>query len=110
MRLPNASAGIRVVQRLRDEAHRFALTYHRALRSRKIRESLLDGVDGIGEKRKEALLKHFGSVLRLARAMESEIAGIPGVGAAMAAEIKRVLGKSGKTSTSSVQQATFNSD
>ena len=91
VKLPVGSPGIRVVQRLRDEAHRFALTYHRALRNRKIRESLLDEVDGIGEKRKEILLKHFGSVLRLSRASEEEIAAVPGVGPAMAALVKGVL-------------------
>lgn len=93
VRLPVGSPGIRVVQRLRDEAHRFALTYHRSLRNQRIRESLLDEVEGIGEKRKEVLLKHFGSVLRISRATEAEIAEVPGVGPAMAAQIARVLGR-----------------
>ncbi len=92
VRLPQGSAGIRVVQRLRDEAHRFALTYHRVLRNRKISESLLDEVEGIGEKRKELLLKQFGSVRRLSRVSAEELASVPGVGPMMAAEIRRVLG------------------
>lgn len=91
VRLEPGSAGIRVVQRLRDEAHRFALTYHRALRNRRIRESLLDEVEGIGDRRKELLLRHFGSVRRLAKAGEEEIAGVPGVGPVMAALIKARL-------------------
>lgn len=91
VRLPHGSPGLRILQRLRDEAHRFALTYHRALRNRKIRESALDDVEGIGEKRKKFILQHFGSVRRLQRATEEEIAAVPGVGPIMAAQIKAAL-------------------
>ncbi|HMP74436.1 MAG TPA: excinuclease ABC subunit UvrC [Kiritimatiellia bacterium] len=93
VRLARDSAGLKVLQRIRDEAHRFALTYHRLLRQRRIRESVLDEVEGIGEKRKEAILKHFGSVLRLRRATVDEIAEVPGVGRVMAEEIYGQLRK-----------------
>lgn len=93
VRLPVGAPGLRVVQRLRDEAHRFALTYHRALRNRKIRESLLDEIEGVGEKRKELLLKHFGSVRRMARASEDELAAVPGVGPALARELLGALAR-----------------
>lgn len=91
IRLPRDSAALKMIQQLRDEAHRFALTYHRALRNRLIRDSALDQVEGIGEKRKQLLLKTFGSVRRLAKATEEEIAAIPGVGPAMARAIKSAL-------------------
>ena len=77
---------------LRDEAHRFALTYHRRLRMKRIRESMLDEIEGVGEKRKNLLLKHFGSVARLRKATEQEIAGVRGVGAAVAKVVKQALG------------------
>ena len=80
-----------MIRRLRDEAHRFALTYHRVLRARRIRDSALDEVEGIGAKRKQQLLAAFGSVARLRRATEDQIAAIPGIGAAMARNIKDTL-------------------
>lgn len=80
IRLPADSRALKVLQRIRDEAHRFSITFHRALRARKIRESMLDEIEGIGGKRKELLIKHFGSVRRLARASEQEIAAVPGIG------------------------------
>jgi excinuclease ABC subunit C len=64
LRLPRDSAALKMLQQLRDEAHRFALDYHRALRNRLMRDSLLDRVEGIGDKRKALLLKTFGSVRR----------------------------------------------
>jgi excinuclease ABC subunit C len=91
VRLPRDSRALRVLQQLRDEAHRFALTYHRYLRSRRLRESVLDAVPGIGEKRKQLLLAHFRSARRLAAATEAEIAAVPGVGPALAREIKGQL-------------------
>jgi excinuclease ABC subunit C len=91
IRLPFESPALKVLQRIRDEAHRFALTYHRSLRRKRIQESLLDDVVGIGEKRKEVLLKHFGSVARLRKASEEEIAGVRGVGAAVAKLVKAAL-------------------
>ncbi|MBU0676711.1 MAG: excinuclease ABC subunit UvrC [Verrucomicrobia bacterium] len=84
LRLPTNSAGLLVLQRIRDEAHRFALTYHRKLRSRRISESVLDDIPGIGKKRKEQLLAHFGSIRRLRNAAIDEIAAVPGFGKATA--------------------------
>jgi excinuclease ABC subunit C len=86
-RFPADSKALYVLQRIRDEAHRFALAYHRKLRARRLRESVIDEIPGMGDKRKTALLTHFGSVRRLHHAREEEIAAVPGIGAAMAAEI-----------------------
>ncbi len=92
IRLPADSNALKVLVQLRDEAHRFALTYHRRLRMKRIRESMLDEIEGVGEKRKNLLLKHFGSVARLRKATEQEIAGVRGVGAAVAKVVKQALG------------------
>lgn len=92
LRLPPGTAALHVLQRTRDEAHRFALAYHRRLRARRIRDSALDEIEGIGEHRKEALLKHFGSVDRLRRALPAQIAEVTGIGEALAREIKARLG------------------
>ncbi|MDP6526454.1 MAG: excinuclease ABC subunit UvrC [Kiritimatiellia bacterium] len=91
IRLPRDSNALKVLQRLRDEAHRFAITYHRNLRNKRIRESALDGVVGIGTKRKLEILRHFGSVHRLIKASEEDIAAVPGIGPAMAHTIRRTL-------------------
>jgi excinuclease ABC subunit C len=91
IRLPSDAPALKVVTRLRDEAHRFALAFHRRLRARRIRESVLDEVEGIGEKRKAMILSRFGSVTRLRNASEAQIAEIPGVGPVMARAIKRAL-------------------
>ncbi len=87
LRLPEGSAALHLVQRIRDEAHRFALTYHRALRRRRIQESVLDEIPGIGEKRKRKLLEAFGSMQRLRRASADEVAAVPGIGQAFAREV-----------------------
>ncbi len=89
--LPMDSNALKVLRQIRDEAHRFALTYHRRLRLKRIRESVLDEIEGIGEKRKKILLEHFGSVARLKRTATEELAAVPGIGPAMAATIKKVL-------------------
>ncbi len=91
LRLPLDSAGLRVLRAIRDEAHRFALTYHRKLRDRRIRESVLDDIPGIGEKRKQELLRHFGSVYRLRQASEEQIAEVPGIGPVFAQTLYQVL-------------------
>lgn len=91
LRFASDSPALRVIQRIRDEAHRFALTYHRKLRAQRIRESILDDVPGIGAKRKAGLLAHFGSVERLRRATAGEIATAPNVGPKMAAWIFAAL-------------------
>jgi excinuclease ABC subunit C len=93
VRLPENSAALQVLQRLRDEAHRFALTYHRHLRSRRIRESVLDDIPGIGARKKKLLLEHFKSVRRLAGTTEDQIASVPGIGYELARRIKSGLGK-----------------
>ncbi len=77
--LPEDSPALHLLQRIRDEAHRFALGYHRKLRGKKLRESALDGIAGIGEKKKRALLGHFGSVEELRKAQVSEIEKVPGI-------------------------------
>jgi excinuclease ABC subunit C len=89
--LPRSSAALRLLQRLRDEAHRFALDYHRRLRNRTIRESALDEIPGIGAHRKQTLLKAFGSVHRLAKADAETIAAVPGIGKELAEAICRAL-------------------
>lgn len=93
IRLPADSRALKVLQRIRDEAHRFSLTFHRSLRAKKIRESALDEIEGIGEKRKTLLIRHFGSVLRIARASEEEIAAVDGIGPVMAGIILSHLKK-----------------
>ncbi|MCZ7393636.1 MAG: excinuclease ABC subunit UvrC [Candidatus Methanoperedens sp.] len=77
--LPKDSPALQLLQRIRDEAHRFALGYHRKLRGKKLRESELDGIAGIGEKKKRALLRYFGSVEELKKAQVSDIEKVPGI-------------------------------
>ena len=88
--LPRDSEALFVLTRLRDEAHRFAITYHRNLREKSIRESVLDEVPGIGEAKKIKLLKTFRSIYGIACAEISEIASAAGIGESVAAEISRV--------------------
>jgi len=90
--LPRDSNALRVMTNLRDEAHRFAISYHRRLRSRRIRESALDEIPTIGKKKKELLLKYFGSFERLRRASLEELCAAPGVGLKTAGLIKKALG------------------
>jgi excinuclease ABC subunit C len=88
LRLPKDSPARAVVTGLRDEAHRFAISYHRELRARRIRESALDEIPGIGKKTKERLLKHFGSFARLRKASLEELQAAPGIGAKSAQLIR----------------------
>ncbi|MFD8800959.1 excinuclease ABC subunit UvrC [Streptomyces atroolivaceus] len=78
--LPRSSEGLYLLQRIRDEAHRFAITYQRAKRAKRIRSSPLDDVPGLGETRKQALIKHFGSVKKLRQATIEEVCEVPGIG------------------------------
>ncbi|MFG2342776.1 excinuclease ABC subunit UvrC [Streptomyces phaeochromogenes] len=78
--LPRTSEGLYLLQRVRDEAHRFAITYQRAKRARRFRASPLDDVPGLGETRKQALIKHFGSVKKLRSATIDQICEVPGIG------------------------------
>ena len=88
--LPRDSQALFVLTRLRDEAHRFAITYHRNLREKHIRESILDEVAGIGEAKKLKLLRTFKSIYGIARASVGEIAAAAGVSEPVAAEVRRV--------------------
>jgi len=85
--LPRTSEGLYLLQRVRDEAHRFAITHHRSRRSKSMVESLLDDVPGLGEVRRKTLIKHFGSLKKLRSATVEEIAQVPGIGPATAAAI-----------------------
>ncbi len=89
--LPRTSASLRMLQVLRDEAHRFAVSYHRKLRARRTLGSGLDGVPGIGPSRRQALLQAFGSVRRLREADEGEIAKVKGFSLKLARELKSHL-------------------
>ena len=83
--------GLNLLQRLRDEAHRFANTFNADLRSKKIRESVLDDFPGLGPKRKAALIAHFGTIDKLRAASAEEIAGAEGIGPKRAAELQAFL-------------------
>jgi excinuclease ABC subunit C len=85
--LPRSSEGLYLLQRVRDEAHRFAITHHRSRRSRSMVESVLDDVPGLGEVRRKTLIKHFGSLKKLRAATVAEIAEVPGIGARTAESI-----------------------
>jgi excinuclease ABC subunit C len=85
------SAAVKLLQRVRDEAHRFANTYNAQLRLKKISESILDEFPGIGDSRKKALLRRFGSVQRLRLASIQEIEQVSGFGGTMASELKQFL-------------------
>ncbi len=89
--LPRTSEGLYLLQRVRDEAHRFAITFHRERRSRRMTVSALDGIPGLGETRRKALLTRFGSVKRLAAATPEEIATVPGIGPRTAEAIVSAL-------------------
>jgi excinuclease ABC subunit C len=89
--LPRASASLRMLQVLRDEAHRFAVGYHRKLRGKRTLSSGLDEIPGIGPKRRQALLQEFGSIRRLRQADVDEIACVTGFGRKLAQEIKSHL-------------------
>nr|WP_189182517.1 excinuclease ABC subunit UvrC [Microbispora rosea] len=89
--LPRSSEGLYLLQRVRDEAHRFAITYHRTKRSKALKESALDQVPGLGPARRQALLRHFGSVKRLREATAEEIREVPGIGRATAEAIVAAL-------------------
>ena len=91
MRLPEDSGALRLLQRIRDEAHRTANAYHSLLLKRRVRESVLDEIPGVSAARKQSLLEKFGSVERLRNASASEIAETQGIGAALAAQIASAL-------------------
>jgi excinuclease ABC subunit C len=102
--LPRTSESLYLLQRVRDEAHRFAITYHRQKRSRAMATSVLDGVPGLGEFRRKAILRAFGSVKRLRAASVEEIAEVPGVGRRTAEAVHAALADA--ASASAVDPAT----
>ena len=89
--LPARSQGLFLVQRIRDEAHRFAVTYHQQLRGKRATKSILDEIQGVGPAKKRALLRKFGSVKGMREATEADLAGVAGVGAALAERIKQAI-------------------
>lgn len=99
--LPRTSESLYLLQRVRDEAHRFAITFHRSKRSRRMTASALDSVRGLGETRRTALVAHFGSVAKLREATVEEITAVPGIGVATAQAVLAALAEpqSGQTGT-----------
>ncbi|CAB4888889.1 unannotated protein [freshwater metagenome] len=101
--LPRTSEGMYLLQRVRDEAHRFAITFHRSKRSKVMLESLLDEIPQLGESRRKALLERFGSVTAIRKASLAELETTPGIGSTIAGVIYSHLEK---LSTSSIDMAT----
>ncbi|MBM3318369.1 MAG: excinuclease ABC subunit UvrC, partial [Candidatus Eisenbacteria bacterium] len=91
LRLPRASPGLQLLQRVRDEAHRFAVGYHRRLRSRFLDESPLEKIPGLGPARSRALLEHFGGLSALRAAGRDRIMAVPGIGPGLAGRIEEAL-------------------
>jgi excinuclease ABC subunit C len=94
--LPEHSPGLQLLQRIRDEAHRFAITFHRQRRDAAARESMFDQLDGVGPMRRRALLRHFGSAERILDATAEELEGVPGVPAKTARSIYAQLHRAGR--------------
>ncbi|MCW2867756.1 MAG: uvrC [Marmoricola sp.] len=95
--LPRSSEGLYLLQRVRDEAHRFAINHHRSRRSKTMVESTLDDVPGLGEVRRKTLIKHFGSLKKLRSATVEEIAEVPGIGTRTATAIADAVAASPRT-------------
>ncbi|OYO23153.1 excinuclease ABC subunit C [Enemella dayhoffiae] len=102
--LPRSSEGLYLLQRLRDEAHRFAIGHHRGRRSRSMVESVLDEVPGLGEVRRKALIGHFGSLKKLRAASVEEIAAVPGFGVRTAEAVHEAL--AGQPTREAINMAT----
>lgn len=96
VRLPRSSAGLQLLQRIRDEAHRFALGFHRQRREAEARASIFDELQGVGPARRRALLRHFGSPERFLTATMEELEGVPGIPAKTARAIYAQLHKAGR--------------
>jgi excinuclease ABC subunit C len=94
--LDPSSAGLQLLQRIRDEAHRFALGFHRQRRDKVARESILDALPGVGPARKRALMRHFGSPERILEATAEELEGVPGVPAKTGRQIYAALHRAGR--------------
>ncbi len=104
--LPRTSEGLYLLQRVRDEAHRFAITFHRQKRSRAMTTSVLDGIAGLGETRRKALLAHFGSIKRLRQAGVDDVEAVPGIGHKTAEAIVAALADTTRGSTPAVNVTT----
>jgi excinuclease ABC subunit C len=105
--MARSSEGLYLLQRVRDEAHRFAITHHRSRRSKSMVESLLDDVPGLGEVRRRTLVKHFGSLKKLRAAEVGEIAQVPGIGPRTALAIKDAVARgTDQTGAETVNTAT----
>ena len=91
--LPRTSEGLYLLQRVRDEAHRFAITFHRQRRSKAMTASALDGIPGLGETKRKALLRHFGSVKKIRAASEEDLRAVSGIGPALASTIAAQLSR-----------------
>ena len=104
--LPRTSEGLYLLQRVRDEAHRFAITFHRQKRSRAMTTSVLDGIAGLGETRRKALLAHFGSIKRLRQAGVDDVEAVPGIGHKTADAIVAALADTARGSTPAINVTT----
>ncbi|MEJ7691174.1 MAG: excinuclease ABC subunit UvrC [Nocardioidaceae bacterium] len=104
--LPRTSEGLYLLQRVRDEAHRFAITHHRNRRSKSMVESVLDEVPGLGEVRRKVLLRHFGSLKKLRAASVDDIAALPGFGQRTAEAIAAALVTSSAAAAPAINTAT----
>ena len=93
--LPRTSEGLYLLQRVRDEAHRFAITFHRQRRSKAMTSSALDGIPGLGDAKRKALLRHFGSVKKVRAASVEELQAVPGIGPALAGSLAAQLSQEG---------------
>jgi excinuclease ABC subunit C len=107
--LPRSSEGLYLLQRIRDEAHRFAIAHHRSRRSKTMVESLLDDVPGLGEVRRKTLIRHFGSLRKLRAATIEQIAEVPGIGTRTATAIAEAVastprGASVNTATGEIEE------
>jgi excinuclease ABC subunit C len=94
--LDRGSPGLQLLQRVRDEAHRFALGFHRQRRESRARASIFDTLEGVGPARRRALLRHFGSAERFLQASEEELAAVPGIPPRTARSIYAQLHKAGR--------------
>lgn len=89
--LASNSSGLHLLQRIRDEAHRFAISFHTHLRTKAARQSVLDDIPGVGPKRKRSLIRHFGSVHKIREAEVKDIAGVKGISLELAGQIKAII-------------------
>ncbi len=104
--LPRTSEGLYLLQRVRDEAHRFAIAFHRQRRTKAMTESVLDGIPGLGPSRRAALLAHFGSVRKLRAATPEQLRDVPGIGPALADAIVVALARDSASTPVSVNVTT----